>query len=198
MLYLRSFHRFILIFVAILGISITGLANAALVYNFNQVSGSVAAGGLIEFGGQIEISSPLAAWSASEPGAFDKFIVDIPGIGLPNIDLLVDDYLGFGQVAPTEVVSDIFSIDGSGIDGGEFDTNPHLLQPTPSDFTVYFLTFSDEPGKDSILHAGGFANISTQAFGDWELAIVPVPGAVWLFGTGILGLIGFSKRRKAA
>jgi len=27
---------------------------------------------------------------------------------------------------------------------------------------------------------------------------VPVPAAVWLFGTGILGLIGFSKRRKAA
>ena len=27
---------------------------------------------------------------------------------------------------------------------------------------------------------------------------VPVPPAVWLFGTGILGLIGFSKRRKVA
>jgi len=26
---------------------------------------------------------------------------------------------------------------------------------------------------------------------------IPVPAAVWLFGTGILGLIGFSKRRKA-
>jgi hypothetical protein len=26
---------------------------------------------------------------------------------------------------------------------------------------------------------------------------VPVPATVWLFGTGILGLIGFSKRRKA-
>lgn len=27
---------------------------------------------------------------------------------------------------------------------------------------------------------------------------VPEPAAIWLFGTGILGLIGFSKRRKAA
>jgi hypothetical protein len=27
---------------------------------------------------------------------------------------------------------------------------------------------------------------------------VPVPAAVWLFGTGIIGLIGFSRRRKAA
>ena len=29
-------------------------------------------------------------------------------------------------------------------------------------------------------------------------SVVPVPAAVWLFGTGILGLIGFSKRRKSA
>jgi len=27
---------------------------------------------------------------------------------------------------------------------------------------------------------------------------IPIPAAVWLFGTGLLGLIGFSKRRKAA
>jgi hypothetical protein len=27
---------------------------------------------------------------------------------------------------------------------------------------------------------------------------VPVPAAIWLFGTGILGLIGFSKRKKSA
>ncbi|MCH8106682.1 MAG: VPLPA-CTERM sorting domain-containing protein [Proteobacteria bacterium] len=27
---------------------------------------------------------------------------------------------------------------------------------------------------------------------------VPVPAAVWLFGTGLIGLIGISKRRKSA
>jgi hypothetical protein len=27
---------------------------------------------------------------------------------------------------------------------------------------------------------------------------VPVPAAVWLFGTALLGLIGFGKRRKVA
>jgi len=30
-----------------------------------------------------------------------------------------------------------------------------------------------------------------------NLSPVPVPAAIWLFGTGIIGLIGFSKRRKA-
>jgi len=28
--------------------------------------------------------------------------------------------------------------------------------------------------------------------------VVPIPGAVWIFGSGLLGLIGFSKRKKQA
>jgi hypothetical protein len=49
-----------------------------------------------------------------------------------------------------------------------------------------------------------YINLHTDIFpageirGQVEVNVVPVPAAVWLFGTGILGLIGFSKRRKAA
>jgi len=32
---------------------------------------------------------------------------------------------------------------------------------------------------------------------DFSVAAVPVPAAVWLFGTALIGFIGFSKRRKA-
>jgi len=31
-----------------------------------------------------------------------------------------------------------------------------------------------------------------------ELSAVPIPAAFWLFGTALIGLVGFSKRRKAA
>ena len=41
--------------------------------------------------------------------------------------------------------------------------------------------------------------------GDWtlnltptEVSPIPIPGAVWLFGTALIGLVGFSKRRKTA
>jgi hypothetical protein len=34
--------------------------------------------------------------------------------------------------------------------------------------------------------------------GTWAVSSVPVPSAVWLFGSGILGLIGFSRKEKAA
>jgi len=46
-------------------------------------------------------------------------------------------------------------------------------------------------------------NLQDDADNDYALAAltvsaVPVPAAVWLFGTALAGLIGFSKRRKAA
>ncbi len=44
----------------------------------------------------------------------------------------------------------------------------------------------------------GFANIGTVDNINTSLNPVPVPAAVWLFGTGLIGLFGFSKRKKAA
>lgn len=55
---------------------------------------------------------------------------------------------------------------------------------------------------------GGFQGFSHQSLslsawavhsGDVGVAIpsVPVPAAVWLFGSGLLGLIGIAKRKKA-
>jgi len=45
-------------------------------------------------------------------------------------------------------------------------------------------------------------NHNSNHRGHWlvreTLSPVPVPAAIWLFGTGLLGLIGFRKRRKAA
>ena len=63
--------------------------------------------------------------------------------------------------------------------------------------------------------AGGSGGIilGFTGFGDWTtdsasapfnavadvgvVGVVPIPAAIWLFGTALLGLVGFSKRRKA-
>jgi hypothetical protein len=37
---------------------------------------------------------------------------------------------------------------------------------------------------------------TTGAAADNAVAAVPVPGAVWLFGTGLVGLAGWSRRKK--
>lgn len=49
------------------------------------------------------------------------------------------------------------------------------------------------------LLSGGYAAMDNLLIEASETpAVVPVPAAVWLFGTGLIGLIGFSNRRKAA
>ncbi|WP_206609513.1 VPLPA-CTERM sorting domain-containing protein [Thiohalobacter thiocyanaticus] len=43
---------------------------------------------------------------------------------------------------------------------------------------------------------GAFPNFNANF--DFEVAAVPVPAAVWLFGSGLLGLVGVARRRKSA
>lgn len=46
----------------------------------------------------------------------------------------------------------------------------------------------------------GFADVSAPGLGQYgiEISQVPVPAAVWLFGSGLIGLIGISRRKKSA
>ena len=40
---------------------------------------------------------------------------------------------------------------------------------------------------------------SSRTWAKWsQVSAVPVPAAIWLFGTALIGLVGFGKRRKAA
>ena len=50
---------------------------------------------------------------------------------------------------------------------------------------------------------GGVAGCQSNIFWDnvsitADIAAVPVPAAVWLFGSGLLGLVGVARRKKAA
>ena len=39
-------------------------------------------------------------------------------------------------------------------------------------------------------------NYTNQTYATWQMSSVPVPAAVWLFGSGLIGLIGFARRKK--
>ena len=45
------------------------------------------------------------------------------------------------------------------------------------------------------IHGGDNVNIGEIAF---EVSAVPIPATAWLFGSGLLGLIGMARRKKAA
>ena len=61
----------------------------------------------------------------------------------------------------------------------------NIIGTTSLDFDPLFTLISDD---------FGFAIDATLISGD--VSVVPIPGALWLFGTALIGLIGFSKRRK--
>ena len=78
-----------------------------------------------------------------------------------------------------------------------------------SSFLVTFL-LADTDGLATILLTRQQQNFSIESFAskenaDWSAptlnlttSAVPIPAAVWLFGTALIGLVGFSKRRKVA
>lgn len=66
--------------------------------------------------------------------------------------------------------------------GTEFDSN----------FTWAFFFFSGDQGSVDHFSMHGWAVRSG------DVGAVPVPAAIWLFGSGLLGLIGLARRRKAA
>ena len=74
------------------------------------------------------------------------------------------------------------------------DANPGSLTSLTRTFSLaagqYSLNFSGNPAVSGSGVQGYQATLAT--------APVPVPTAVWLFGSGLVGLIGFARRRMAA
>ena len=74
------------------------------------------------------------------------------------------------------------------------------------DITNGGLTYTSTPVTDSngTNAVGGLAMLSDSSFPgfnanfNFTAAAVPVPAAVWLFGSGLLGLVGVARRKKSA
>lgn len=72
--------------------------------------------------------------------------------------------------------------------------------PTTSDTPIALLSWTDafNPSYNNNIHAGTWVKSgSSSGIGSWlvrESSVVPIPGAVWLFGSGLIGLVGFARR----
>ncbi len=62
--------------------------------------------------------------------------------------------------------------------------------------------FRGEPAGElvdkTIINRNWATSVHGRPVASFLVSSVPVPAAVWLFGSGLLGLIGFSKRKKTA
>jgi len=70
----------------------------------------------------------------------------------------------------------------------------------PSLFSGVIVNFEDALGDfTTTLGLSPTFDYNYVSYARWEVAaVVPIPAAVWLFGTALIGLIGFGKRRKIA
>ncbi|MGA7799758.1 MAG: flocculation-associated PEP-CTERM protein PepA [Gammaproteobacteria bacterium] len=83
------------------------------------------------------------------------------------------------------------SVYSPGIGGG---TALITLQGAGSGGSTSFLNNVTGVGTHTAIAANG--DILLASVGNLELAPVPLPAAIWLFGSGLVGLVGVSRRRR--
>ena len=161
MTYICSFNRFLLISLALLGLSISS-ASASLF----EISATGRPGGVWIPGGT-DFTITFDDTSGDSLFQFDE-LISFSGTSLsnPNVTLVFDEILRVPSI------SGISTRSGLGGNGWLFG----------------------QPGTT----ATQGSSTAFWTYDSQQISAVPVPAAVWLFGTALLGFIGYGKRRKVA
>jgi hypothetical protein len=145
-----------------------------------------------------------------DDGAIDGSGLDgdsyFSGLGSAGINFTFDDTV----LGTLPTVAGIVWTDGAGLTTFEaYDALDILLDTLTLNIADAFVT--GETAEDTffgITHSGGISRIFISnssggievdhlQYGGGDVSVIPIPAAVWLFGTALIGLVGFSKRRKA-
>jgi hypothetical protein len=187
MLHLWSFNRFILISLALLGLSVSA-ANASTVYSVDRTVGNGSVSGFIETDGTIGIleKNNITDWELTLTvlGLSDKI-----ELGRQSEHKIVGDAV---EATATQLWFD-FDVKNSANYILFLGTNPKnfwCLETMNCAGPSLAETISLSDSRSQVPQSGRIAFAQVSA--------IPVPAAVWLFGTALIGLVGFSKRRKAA
>lgn len=142
--------------------------------------------GTIDFSWRIFPTDGDSAITAFRVGGFDSFMLDA--------DWRID---GLGDAAPD---SARYFGDGTGNVNFIFDSTPVGRTGTGSlNTSRFFFLDTDAPDYDftgsfDLLFAG--SGCVSDVYTTWAPStVVPVPGAVWLMASGLLGLIAAARRR---
>ena len=134
--------------------------------------------------------------------------------GLPDSPVLDIDATAFIIVtdditSPIEIPDQAFTLHGA-FDGtffvGTFDVAGGLLSGTFDNLTLTVLSSGSLDFKTDLLYTsgslmGGLTGGRLEGIGNTSNlaaklgAVVPVPAAAWLFGSGLIGLIGVARRK---
>ena len=128
----------------------------------------------------------------------DPFLFDIgPTHLLLSVNSYVTSSINFGPGFVFTAISYNLRADGISVYDQQHGSNPSVFNdtlPHAGDASFFY-----QPGfsYNSFLGASSGSVSHDFAFAISGVSTVPVPAAVWLFGTALIGLIGFGKRKKA-
>lgn len=135
-------------------------------------------------------------------------VLDFDPLGSPteNFNLILNNFTGldWASLSIEYVISDPFAPVNLGLNILAAGTSiPQITSvlTNPNTGLISGMDVSFTPSEAFFLHIDGFANRPPGTeFLPYSLVIstnaVPVPAAVWLFGSGLIGLIGFARRKK--
>ena len=147
------------------------------------------------------------SWDEANTWAASLDIGGVTGWRLPDMDVNNDGTIvSCGFAGETECKDNemgyLFHVEGikvsaqspfNSIQGGRYWSNTDAASPPyPANYAWNFLF---DVGNQSVSTKIGTLNVWAVHSGD--VGIVPVPAAVWLFGSGLIGLIGVARSKKS-
>lgn len=152
-------------------------------------------------------------WDTANASAAALTIAGVSGWRLPsmdknNDDTIVDCATGTQSACADNEYGHLFQY-GAGTTRGDGVTASSPGPFSNVQFNYYWSSTEYEPILDRawVFHSGtggqSFGNMTYGLFHGWAVqsgnaGVVPVPAAVWLFGSGLLGLIGVARKKAHA
>ena len=194
-------QKFALYFISSILLVTSAASQAVTLQNGDILMFTTAAGSSISgvgAGGQVFDSAGLDALNGLIIGTAQPTVPDIGSLWTSNV---------VGVQGNHRTTSAITVIDGSTLDftGWVMDIggSDYAFGATQgiASYTFDGTNFTVDYSWDAFTHNGnaGLGPLEVTVYNlHLEGTVVPVPAAVWLFGSGLLGLVGIARRKKAA
>jgi len=153
----------------------------------------------------------------NRPTDVHRLITSSAEEGLSITNGLMNGYTSSGQAGALDGFTGEFGLSASGRDGAlsSFDSNflfgGHTLAALDQSVALFYFSRTTPLGSISLRAErhryeglGGYATVTLEADGDFVYQVagvpspVPLPVAAWLLGSGVLALLGVTRRRRAA